>query len=90
MRRLSELGLTCVVSGATAARKGDARIWFVANIQRTLNTLQLDNWDAIRSKLSCLWWVQKIHEKLCKSVYDEVVVLNGVLVGYPEECALDL
>jgi len=76
-------------SGAMSARKGHARIWFVANIQRTLNNLRLDTWASLKVKLSCLWWVEKIHEKMCKAVFDEVVVLNGVLVGYPEECALD-
>lgn len=51
--------------------------------------IRLDSWEVVKAKLSCLWWVEKIHGKLCKAVYDEVVMLNSVLVGYPEEFALD-
>ena len=76
-------------SGASAARKGQTRIWFVANIQRILSTLRLENWQAIKAKLSCLWWVEMIHEKMYRAVFDEVVVLNTVLRGYPEGYALD-
>lgn len=61
----------------------------MATIQRELSKLRLNSWEALKAKLSCLWWVEKIHDKLCKAVFDEVAVLNGVLVGYPEERALD-
>ena len=60
----------------------------MAKIQQLMNKLCLDSWEVVLSKLECLWWVEKIHAKLCKTVFEEVMVLNSVLIGYPVECAL--
>lgn len=65
----------------SAAGKGDSRIWFIAQLQRSTDELDLDSWDVVRGKLEGLWWVEKIHGKLCRAVWDEVVVLNTVLTG---------
>ena len=66
--------------GAIAAvGKGASRIWFIAHLQRVTDGLSLDRWDVVKAKLEALWWVERIHGKLCKAVWDEVVVLNSVV-----------
>lgn len=63
------------------ARQGQDRIWFVFQLEKLLAKLGLDNWDVTKRKLEDLWWVQKLHEKVCKDIWDEVLGLRHALKG---------
>lgn len=62
--------------GGIAARNTDDRIWFVTQLENLTRKLGLGRWGEVRLRLEGLWWVSAIHEKPCREVWDEVVVLK--------------
>jgi hypothetical protein len=61
-------------------RQGRDRVWFVVQLEKLLVRLRLENWDITKKKLGELWWVQRLHEKECKIVWDEILELRNALI----------
>lgn len=77
------------VGAISAPGKGGARIWFIAQLQGLTEELKFNNWAEVKAKLEVLWWVEKIHGKLCRGVWEEVVVLSSVLIPADGSLSLD-
>jgi hypothetical protein len=65
----------------TNARKGKDRIWFIVQLDKLLLRLKLNSWNETKRKLEDLWWVGKLHEKLCKDIWDEIIGLRNAMIG---------
>ncbi|KAG4429356.1 hypothetical protein IFR05_015155, partial [Cadophora sp. M221] len=76
--REAGLVLWLLFIGGIAARKGEDRLWFVVQIEKLVRKLGLERWGDVRGRLEELWWVEGIHEKVCRELWDEVVVLKGI------------
>ena len=62
--------------GGIAARKGEDRVWFSLQIERLCGKLGASEWGEVRGSLEVLWWVEQIHEKPCRELWNEVIVLR--------------
>ncbi|PVH76068.1 hypothetical protein DL98DRAFT_657766 [Cadophora sp. DSE1049] len=82
--REAGLVLWLLFFGGIAARKGEDRVWFSVQIERLSGKLGLNEWGEVRARLEVLWWVEEIHEKPCRELWDEVIVLGGAEVTYVE------
>jgi len=75
------LVLWMLFMGGVSARRGEDRIWFVAQIEKLSGRLGLGDWEAVNGEMQGLWWVEKIHEKPLREMWDEAVVLRSVTSG---------
>ncbi|KAH7395644.1 hypothetical protein BKA64DRAFT_745837 [Cadophora sp. MPI-SDFR-AT-0126] len=64
--------------GGIAVRKGEDRVQFSVQIERLCGKLGLKEWGEVKARLEVLWWVEKIHERPCRDLWHEVVVLKEV------------
>lgn len=65
--------------GAMCARKGEDRVWFVAQIEKLTAKLAFREWKDVREKLEGLWWVSGVHEKAAREIWVEVGVMKKVV-----------
>ena len=65
--------------GGIAARMGEERVWFVAQLGKLVCRLGLRSWDVVREELEGLWWVERIHGEICKRLWEEAVVVRNVM-----------
>jgi len=68
-----------LVIGAISARKGDDRIWFIAQIEKLSGRLGFREWGEVKGKLEGLWWVSGLHDKPGKEVWGQVEGLRCVM-----------
>ncbi|KAF8860638.1 hypothetical protein BDZ45DRAFT_688206 [Acephala macrosclerotiorum] len=61
-----------------SARKGEDKVWFVSQLEKLTARLSILDWELVRGRLETLWWVGPVHEKPCKTLWDEVVALRMV------------
>ena len=59
--------------GGIAARKGEHRVWFSLQIERMCGKLGANEWGDVRGRLEVLWWVEEIHEKSCRELWNEAM-----------------
>ncbi|KAH7369994.1 hypothetical protein BKA65DRAFT_589439 [Rhexocercosporidium sp. MPI-PUGE-AT-0058] len=76
--REAGLVLWLLFVGGIAARRGEDRMWFAVQVGNLTGKLGLERWGEVRERLEELWWVERIHEKACRELWDEFVVSKGV------------
>jgi hypothetical protein len=62
--------------GAMSARKGDDRIWFIAQIEKLSGRLGFGEWGEVKEKFEGLWWVDGLHEKRGMEIWGDVKALR--------------
>jgi hypothetical protein len=67
-----ELMVWLLFMGGIEARSAEDRSWFVAQIGKLVGRLRLRTWEAVKSAMEWLWWVDKIHEERCRNLWGEV------------------
>ncbi|KAK0101579.1 hypothetical protein ONS95_006743 [Cadophora gregata] len=67
--------------GGIAARQSEDRVWFSVQIERLSKRLGISDWEDVRGRLEVLWWIKGIHEKTCRKLWDEVLILKEMKVG---------
>ncbi|KAL2072124.1 hypothetical protein VTL71DRAFT_11467 [Oculimacula yallundae] len=75
--REAGLVLWLLFVGGMAAR-GEDRVWFIEQIERLGGRIGVVRWGEVKGVLEGLWWVERIHEKPCRELWDKVVVLKGL------------
>ncbi|KAE8441420.1 hypothetical protein EG329_004976 [Mollisiaceae sp. DMI_Dod_QoI] len=77
--REGNLVMWLLFMGGISARKGEDKVWFVAQLEKLTARLRILEWDVLRGRLQTLWWVGPVHEKPCKTLWDEVLGLRTVI-----------
>lgn len=75
----AELMVWLLFIGAMCARKGPDRIWYIAQIGKLTNKMGLSEWSIVKQKLEGFWWVEGLHNKTAKEVWEEVEVPRNVM-----------
>jgi len=59
------------------------RAWFVARLAKAKATMQLQicSWKDAKSSLMRFYWVDRIHEDLCRDLWDDALMTAEVLFG---------
>ncbi|CZR64292.1 uncharacterized protein PAC_14190 [Phialocephala subalpina] len=64
--------------GGISVRKGEDKVWFVAQLEKLTARLSVLEWELVSRRLETLWWVGPVHEKPCKTLWNKVVALRMV------------
>lgn len=77
----SGLFLWMMFLGGIAVAGTEHRVWFVARIAKTVVQLQISEWEDVKSLLIRFPWVERIHNKPCTHLWNEVEITVRVLFG---------
>lgn len=72
------LVLWCLFVGGACAKDELKRDWFEKQIDKLARRLGMRDWRVIKEALQKLWWVEDVHEKQFKSLWEEIAVFEGV------------
>lgn len=61
--------------------KGANRAWFLAQLIKLGMKLRLRNWEGARDVLDSVMFIEKLHEEVCKGIWDEVEMMRIVFSG---------
>lgn len=76
-----ELVVWLLFMGGLETKASEDRMWFVAQLAKLLARLKMETWEVVELALGKLWLVKKIHEGRCRRLWEEVAVLNNVMVA---------
>ncbi len=80
--RIAPLLLWLFFMGGVASQGTSERAWFVAHLVRmTIAVGRVPNWEGVKAVLRKVLWVENIHGRICKMLWDEVVTTRTVLNG---------
>ena len=66
--------LSLVFLGGMAVAGTKDRAWFVARLAKTIMELQIWTWEDAKLSLATFLWVDKIHERSCRELWEEALV----------------
>ena len=67
------------VGGLCAERSALQREWFSIQIEKLTQRLGLQEWRVVKEALEKLWWVEGVHEPICKRLWIESASEDHVL-----------
>ena len=78
---LVPLHLWLFFMGGVVSQGTSERAWFVANLVRMTGAASMLNWEVIKAVLRMVLWVDNIHDRICRTLWDEVEMTRTVLNG---------
>jgi len=76
-----ELVIWLLFIGGISPKCSKDRAWFVARLVRDVERLGLGEWGDVKAVLEGMLWVEEVHGKDCKRLWEEVEITQSILGG---------